>query len=126
MRLVWEFPARSSHGRWLRDGIAAAASRHGLESHFFTEGPPISLNYITRDADGNPSLAFRTLFAQEMLRHGVMMPWIAVSAAHSDDELAATLDALDRALPLYRKALDEGVELHLVGPAIRPVFRSRN
>jgi glutamate-1-semialdehyde 2,1-aminomutase len=114
------------YGRRLRDGIAAAALRHGVERHFITEGPPISLNYVTRDADGNPSTAFRTLFAQEMLRHGVMMPWIAVSAAHGDHELSATFEALDRALTVYRKALDEGVERYLVGPAIRPVFRSRN
>jgi glutamate-1-semialdehyde 2,1-aminomutase len=115
-----------NYGRRLRDGIAAAAVRHGVERNFLTEGPPISLNYVTRDADGNPSLAFRTLFAQEMLRHGVMIPWIAVSAAHGDTELAVTMEALDRALPVYRKALDEGVERYLVGPAIRPVFRSRN
>lgn len=114
------------YGRRLRDGIAAAAARHGVERHFLTEGPPISLNYITRDADGVPSPAFRTLFAQEMLRNGVMMPWIAVSASHGDAEFVATMEALDHALPVYRKALDEGVERHLVGPAIRPVFRSRN
>jgi glutamate-1-semialdehyde 2,1-aminomutase len=114
------------YGRRLRDGIAAAASRHGLESHFSTEGPPISLTYVTRDADGNLSPPFRTLFAQEMLRHGVMMPWIAVSAAHGEDELAATFNALEEALLVYRRALDEGVERYLIGPAVRPVFRSRN
>lgn len=115
-----------AYGTRLREGIAAAATRHGVEKYFFTEGPPISLNLVTRDAGGNPSPAFRTLYAQEMLRHGVMMPWIAVSAAHGDAELAITLDALDRALLVYRKALDEGVENYLVGPAIRPVFRTRN
>ena len=68
----------------------------------------------------------QTLYAQEMLRQGVMMPWLAVSAAHRDAELNLTLDALDRALLVYRKALEEGVEKYLVGSAIRPVFRSRN
>lgn len=115
-----------AYGSRLREGIAAAATRHGVEKYFFTEGQPISLNLVTRDADSNPSPAFRTLYAQEMLRHGVMMPWIAVSAAHGEAELAITLDALDEALLVYRKALDEGVEKYLVGPAIRPVFRTRN
>jgi glutamate-1-semialdehyde 2,1-aminomutase len=117
---LWEY------GRRLRDGIAETALRHGLAGHFFTEGPPISLSYIACDGDGNPSPAFRTLFAQEMLRHGVMMPWIAISAAHGEPELAITLEALDRTLAVYRRAIDEGVGQYLVGPAIQPVFRSQN
>jgi glutamate-1-semialdehyde 2,1-aminomutase len=115
-----------AYGSRLKDGIASVAARHGVERYVTTEGPPISLNLVTRDADGNPSPAFRTLYAQEMLRQGVMMPWLAVSAAHGDAELDLTLDALDRALLVYRKALEEGVEKYLVGSAIRPVFRSRN
>lgn len=120
VKQLWAYGAR------LREGFAAVATRHDVGRYFFTEGPPISLSLVTRDQDGNPSLAFRTLYAQEMLRHGVMMPWIAVSAAHGDAELEFTLDALDRALHVYRRALDEGVENYLVGPAIRPVFRTWN
>jgi glutamate-1-semialdehyde 2,1-aminomutase len=115
-----------AYGSRLKDGITSVAARHGVERYVATEGPPISLNLVTRDADGNPSPLFRTLYAQEMLRHGVMMPWLAVSAAHGDAELAITLDALDQALIVYKKALSEGVEKYLIGSAIRPVFRSRN
>jgi glutamate-1-semialdehyde 2,1-aminomutase len=115
-----------AYGSRLKDGIASVAARHGVERYVTTEGPPISLNLITRDADGNPSPAFRTLYAQEMLRQGVMMPWLAISAAHGNAELDLTLYALDRALLVYKKALEEGVEKYLVGSAIRPVFRSRN
>jgi glutamate-1-semialdehyde 2,1-aminomutase len=84
------------------------------------------LNYVTRDGNGAPSMALRTLFAQEMLARGVMMPWIAISKAHGPTELALTEEALDGALAVYRRALDEGVESFLVGPTIKPVFRTHN
>ena len=90
------------------------------------EGPTIALNYVTRGTDGQPSLPMRTLFAQEMLKRGVMMPWLAISQAHGDEELAITLDAFDGALGIYKRALDSGVESQLNGPAIKPVFRTHN
>lgn len=114
------------YGQQLRDGMNAVAARHGLSSHFQLEGPAISLNYLTRDSDGAPSLALRTLLAQELLKRGVLMPWIAVSQSHGPTELQLTLDALDGALAVYAQALDGGVEQFLQGPAIRPVFRTHN
>ncbi len=114
------------YGKQLRDGMAEVAARHGLSKHFHTDGPAICLNYITRDRDGNVSLAMRTLFAQELLKRGVMMPWIAICQSHGAAELAQTMDALDGALGVYAQALDGGVEKFLQGPAIRPVFRTHN
>ena len=114
------------YGRQLRDGLSAVAARHGLSEHFHTDGPAISLNYVTRDKDGAVSLPMRTLFAQELIKRGVMMPWVAISQSHGAAELAQTLDAVDSALDVYAQALDGGAERFLQGPAIRPVFRSRN
>ena len=114
------------YGRRLRDGLNAVAARHGLSAHFQTDGPAISLNYLTRDRDGLLSLPLRTLFAQELMKRGVMMPWVAVSQSHGDTELALTLDAVDGALGVYAQALDGGVDRFLQGPAIRPVFRTHN
>jgi glutamate-1-semialdehyde 2,1-aminomutase len=115
-----------AYGAKLRDGFAEVAARHGLGAHFITEGPPVALNYITRDADGAPSMAMRTLLAQELLKRGVMMPWIAFSQAHGETELAMTFDALDGALGVYKQALESGVDGLLDGPAIKPVFRTHN
>jgi glutamate-1-semialdehyde 2,1-aminomutase len=115
-----------SYGDRLRDGFAEVAARHGLTDAVTMEGPAVALNYVTRDAEGAPSLPMRTLFAQEMLKRGVMIPWIAQSQAHGDEELAITLDALDGALGVYKQALDQGVDTVLEGPAIKPVFRSHN
>ena len=115
-----------AYGAKLKAGLAAVAGRHGVQDHIFMEGPAIALNYVTRDATGAPSLPMRTLFAQEMLKRGVMMPWLAISQAHGETELAMTLDAFDGALAVYKQALDAGVETQLNGPAIKPVFRTHN
>lgn len=115
-----------SYGNRLREGLRAVATRHGLADHFTVEGPGVALNYVTRDSDGALSMPLRTLFAQEMLKRGVMMPWISIAQAHGDTEMALTLDAVDGALGVYAQALDTGVEQFLRGPAIKPVFRSHN
>jgi glutamate-1-semialdehyde 2,1-aminomutase len=71
-------------------------------------------------------MALRTLYAQEMIRHGILMPWVAVSQSHGDTELALTLDAADKALAVFKLALDSRVENFLLGSVIKPVFRSHN
>jgi glutamate-1-semialdehyde 2,1-aminomutase len=71
-------------------------------------------------------LALRTLFSQEMIRNGILMPWIALSYRHGDAELAATERALSQAFAVYRRALEDGVEKYLQGPVIKPVFRKYN
>lgn len=101
------------YGASLRSGIREVAERHRLSSVVQIDGPAICLNYITRDANGEPSLAFRTLLAQELLARGIMMPWIAVSQSHGAEELEKTLEALDGALTVYAKALNFGVESFL-------------
>jgi glutamate-1-semialdehyde 2,1-aminomutase len=115
-----------AYGKRLSAGLADVARRHGLASHFTVDGPPISLAYGVFGQDGKPSLGLRTLFAQEMIRRGVLMPWIAVCGAHGDAELQITLDAADGALAVLRRALDGRLEDFLIGPAVRPVFRARN
>jgi len=115
-----------SYGARLRDGMVAVAKECGVSEYFAMDGPAISLNYVTRDADGAPSAKFRTLFSQEMVRSGVLMPWIAVSLAHGDRELDMTLSAARKALSVYAAALGDGIERHLVGDAVKPVFRQFN
>ncbi|MCG9051742.1 glutamate-1-semialdehyde 2,1-aminomutase [Laribacter hongkongensis] len=115
-----------SYGQSLRDLIAGKAEEHGVSHSLKVGGPVCSPWYATFDLARQASLSLRTLFSQEMIRNGVLMPWIALSMRHGEAELRLTADALDRALPVYRKALEEGVDKYLVGPAIKPVFRKFN
>ncbi len=114
------------YGAQLMDGMNALSRAKGLARHFFIEGVPIAMNYVAKDRDGATSAAMRTLFAQEMVRHGVLMPWLAPSFAHGEAELARTLEAADRALDTYAEALDRGIGQYLQGEPVKPVFRRYN
>lgn len=114
------------YGQQLSNALTEAALSNGIQDHFKLEGPAISLNFVISDASGTPSLAMRTLFSQEMIRNGVLMPCIAVSQAHGEDELKLTADAADASFKVLKKALEGKMEDYLVGPVVKPVFRSHN
>lgn len=113
-------------GERLRQGLRAAAHDQGVAEHFQVLGPPCCLYYGTRDADGNPSQAFRTLFLQEALRRGLLLPSFVISYAHSAAVVDQTVARVHAALGVYRRALEDGIEHYLLGRPVRPVYRARN
>ena len=115
-----------SYGEKLISGLNAAAKEAGVGDNFRAEGFPCSPNYMTFGKGGTPSLPLRTLFAQEMIKGGVLIPWIALSYAHGAAELDLTLTAARAAFKTYALALADGPEKYLKGRAIRPVFRKHN
>lgn len=114
------------YGRELTAMMQRQADAHGIGHSFKVGGIPCSPYYLTLDASGANSLGLRTLFSQEMIRNGVLMPWIALSYRHGDEELAATERAIEQSFATYRRALEEGIEKYLNGPAMKPVFRKHN
>lgn len=110
-------------GERLREGINKSVEEHNLGGHFAVLGKPCCLVYATRDRDKQPSQAFRTLFLQETIKRGILSPSLVVSYSHNDADIEKTLDAIHEALQVYRKALEEGIEKYLIGPAVKPVFR---
>ena len=114
------------YGRKLSAMMQRQAEAHGIGHSFKAGGIPCSPYYLTLDESGASSPGLRTLFSQEMLRNGVLMPWIALCYRHGEVELAATERAIEQTFKTYRLALDEGVEKYLIGPVIKPVFRKYN
>jgi glutamate-1-semialdehyde 2,1-aminomutase len=114
------------YGKTLKELINATAKEYGIEKYFVADGIDCSPYYLTFDKNGINSLEFRTLFAQEMIKNGVMMPWIALSYAHGEKELKITKLALEKCFEVYKKALDEGIDKYLHSPSIKPVFRKYN
>ncbi|ARQ01204.1 glutamate-1-semialdehyde 2,1-aminomutase [Pseudorhodoplanes sinuspersici] len=112
-------------GLRLRVGVEAVAAHHGLQKHFQLVGRPANLVYRCCDRDGIPSQTFRTLFLQETIRRGILAPSFVVSYSHSDDDIDQTIEAIDRALSVYRKALETGVDAYLVGRSVQPAFTKR-
>jgi glutamate-1-semialdehyde 2,1-aminomutase len=115
-----------SYGQQLIDGLNGLAKDAGIQELFYAEGFACSPNYVTKDASGKSSLAFRTLFSQEMIKNGVLMPYIAISYAHQQAQLDITLNAVGKALAVYKNALKNGVEKYLQSHIIKPVFRQYN
>jgi glutamate-1-semialdehyde 2,1-aminomutase len=87
------------YGHKLIEMMQRKAVEHGIGDNFKAGGIPCSPYYLTMDSAGTNSLALRTLFSQEMIRNGVLMPWIALSYRHGEEELIITENALDRAQP---------------------------
>lgn len=115
-----------NYGERLIAGMNAIAKELGIDQSFRVDGYACHPNYVTKDAAGSASLEFRTLFSQEMIKNHVLMPWIALCREHGDEDLAITLDAVERSLRTYKQALESGVDKFLQGRAIRPVFRKYN
>jgi glutamate-1-semialdehyde 2,1-aminomutase len=113
-------------GDRLRIGIEQAVNRHGLVEQVPLMGRSCCLLFGSRDADGQPSQAFRTLFLQETIRRGVIMPSLVVSYSHSDEDIDRTIEAVDGALEVYVRALNEGVDKYLVGRPSQMVQRRFN
>jgi glutamate-1-semialdehyde 2,1-aminomutase len=113
-------------GTKLREGIGEAARRHGVDGHFKVVGRSCCLAYATLDPNGKPSQAYRSLFLQETIRRGVLMPSLVVSYTHDDAAVMKTIEAVDGALAVYAQALESGTNRFLVGRPSQVVFRRYN
>ena len=113
-----------AQGEKLRAGFQGAAAEHGLAEHVVVMGRPSCLVFGTKDHEGRPSQAFRTLFIQEMLRRGVLGQSLVISSAHSDEDIELTVDAARGAMGVYARAVAQGsTEGLLKGRPVAPAMR---
>ena len=117
---IWDYGAK------LISIMNELAKKYEIEKNFVADGVECSPYYLTFDKNGQNSFGLRTLFSQEMIRNGVLMPWIALSYAHRENELEKTKNALEKTFEVYKKAVDDGYAKYLVGNPIKPVFRKFN
>lgn len=111
-------------GERLRTGLTELTARHGLADYVPIMGRSTCMVFGTKDADGKPSQPFRTLLLQELMKRGVLSPSLVISWAHTDADLAGTLEAFDGALEVYARAIEVGsVEGLLVGRPVAPAVR---
>lgn len=113
-------------GTALQTGFNERAQSHNLSHHLKMVGFPASPTILFFGEDGLDSPLIRTLFAQEMCKAGVLMPWVALSASHQERELKFTLQSVSKVFGGIRFALEQGAERFLEGPPIAPVFRRFN
>jgi glutamate-1-semialdehyde 2,1-aminomutase len=115
-----------SYGSELMSTFNRVAAECGVQDRIRAAGIAPNPYYVTTDANGAPAFDLRTLFSQEMIKHGVLMPWMAVAYRHGEAEMRLTEQALRGAMEVCAKAIENGVGEYLVGPSIKPVFRRFN
>ena len=113
-----------ARGEQLRAGIELAARTHGVEDRFEVVGRAPNLIYVARDESGAPSQAYRTLFLQETIERGFILPSLVVSYAHTQADIDLTIEAIADALAVYRRALEDGIHRYLQGRPVQPVMRA--
>lgn len=111
----------------LRDGLAQLSREFNIERFVRVSGVPCSPYQMFFDGNEQYWPALRTLYLQETIRHGVLIPYIAPSFSHTETDVSRTLDASRKALQVLRQAIDRGTtDGLLIGPAVKPVFRKFN
>lgn len=113
-------------GKMLTKGMEEIVKRNGLQDYFYTEGAACSPNLVVCGKDKKPSWEYRTVFLYEMMRQGIMMPYIAIAYQHTETEITMTLEAVEKAIKVYADALNDDVDKYLNGNIIKPVFRKYN
>lgn len=113
-------------GRKLISGITKAIDNNNLSDYIETKGVPCCPVIMFKDENKNISMDYRTLFLQETIKRGVLMPYIAVSYSHTDKDIDKTIQVVNDSLGVYKKALETGIEKYLIGKSVKPVFRKYN
>ena len=113
-------------GKKLVRGLNKIAEEYSLQEYFYMEGAECSPNFVVCGKDKKPSFEYRTVFCQEMIREGILMPYIAIAYQHTEKEIDSTLDAARKAMKVYSDALNGDVCRFIEGNIIKPVFRKFN
>ncbi len=113
-------------GKKLCDGLRDIAKENGLEDYFYITGADCSPNLVICGKEKETSFEYRTVFMQEMLKEGILMPCISIAYEHTEKEIEMTLDAARKVMKVYKDALNGNVQDFIIGNVIKPVFRKYN
>lgn len=111
-------------GRQLIKGFNEIAKDLGIEKYVKMQGIECSPYQLFLNEAGEADFTLRTLYLQEMIKNGVLIPYIAPSYAHSQEDIAKTLEASRSALEVLKKAIEQkNIHELLIGDPVKPVFR---
>ena len=113
-------------GKKLCSGLRDLAKEYSLEDYFYITGAECSPNMVICGNDKKPSFEHRTVFCQEMLKAGILMPYIAIAYEHNDKEIDMALEAARKAMKVLSDSLNGNVNDFIIGNVIKPVFRKYN
>lgn len=113
-------------GKRLVSGLKDIAKEYSLQDYFYIEGAECSPNFVVCGQDKKTSFEYRTVFCQEMIKSGILMPYIAIAYEHTEKEIDQTLEAARKGMKVYSDALNGNVKDFIEGDVIKPVFRKYN
>lgn len=114
-------------GQALIDGVRAAAKDVGAERYVDAFGYGVRPSFAFKDETGQVSMTARTLFLQETIARGLLMPYVTPSYAHKKETIDFAVDCVRDALDVMKKAADgSGMAAAIEGGVVKPVFRKFN
>ena len=115
-------------GTRLVAGVRDIANANGVSQHLRIIGFDCNPQILCTHEDGRYWPELQTSFHEEVIANGVLIPWISITWAHGEPELAATLEAINAGAQKIRRVLEDGttVEQSFAGEAVKPVFRKYN
>ena len=114
-------------GQALKDGVQAAAKEVGAQQYVNVLGYSVKPSFSFNDETGNVSMTARTLFLQETVARGLLMPYVVPSFAHKQKNIDFAVDCIREALIVMKKAADgAGMASAVKGDIVKPVFRKFN
>ena len=113
-------------GRKLCSGLRDLAKEYSLEEYFYITGAECSPNLVICGNDKRPSFEHRTVFCQEMLKFGILIPYISIAYEHNETEIDMTLEAARKAMKVLSDSLNGNVSDFIIGNVMKPVFRKYN
>lgn len=118
---IWEM------GGKLVKSIKELAASLGMADYIRVIGFPCNPHILCTHQDGTYWPALHTVFHEEVISWGVLIPWISITSAHQERELSETLQAIEHGVRRVKHALEDGsVENSFCGEAVKPVFRRFN
>lgn len=114
-------------GARLVAGIREIAKDAGVENFVRMIGFDCNPQLLATKPDGTYWPELHTAVHEELIAHGVLLPWTSICLVHGELEIEMTLDAMRRAAQRAARAIESNtVDASFEGPAVKPVFRKFN
>jgi len=116
-----------SLGRKLVTGVRELALSEGVADYVRVIGFDCNPQILCTHHDGSFWPSLHTSFHEEVISHGILIPWTSITYSHGDEEVARTLEAIQHGMRKVHRALEsDSVDRSFTGEPVKPVFRPYN